>query len=76
MKELVPGLLSFDQDRFAWREDLNDTVIVYQFGGSRFWVLRGQARKGFLKAIALGVGSDSIMPLIHAGVLTPIQEPL
>ena len=71
--------LRFNHREFAWRHDLDDTVVVYKFGGKLVLVLRGSARERFLDVVErqrdCSVGDKAVAHLARAGVLAQGEEP-
>lgn len=72
---MIRRALTFNADQFAWRHDLGDCVVVYEFGGSRVLILRGHLRDQFVAAVKQGDYAAGLDPLISLGVLRADEEP-
>lgn len=67
--------LRFNDQDFAWRPDLGETIVVYQYGGSRLWVLRGGMRQRFLDIVESGsLDCGGLEGLLEVGVFTETFE--
>lgn len=69
--------LRFNDLDFAWRHDLDETVVVYRFGGKSVFVLSGDARRRFLDVVGGGGAPADARPglarLVAAGVFIPVE---